>query len=477
MKKSIFLAIGIGLILTHLLVLSSTQFIDWPELLLYPFLIAHGFTLYTKLLIPYQPLPLFMLVGFFKLTGFSVQSLRLFQLVWIIITDLVFSITVFKLTSSHKITLLGLGLYILLAPAAEGNGLWFDMLALPFLLVGIFSTIRLITQKPVITRSSTGMFIIATGSLGVALLTKQTMAWTLVPLTIFALYFSLKKDRRGLLLMVLIIATLLFPLLQLFWYLTHGQLKPYLFWIYQFGFSLKNNPDYVIPINIGGDYPFILLGLLSVILGIIALKNAKQKTSLVLLLIWTVCSYLPLFPRWTLTHLQSGLLSSVLLISLAVNSLLQQPKNVKRIGTVILCVIILIAFKINLGFIKNNFGKPNRFYTSAAQRQMTEIKTITQGRSYYLAGVPETYYVYLDKIPEVSPFIQWFPWNFEIANVEESQIKALEDKKIQYIFTSPYHPQNSWYDDKEPVFFEKYLEEKFTHSKTLTSDLQIYQRK
>src|SRR3989344_9404082 len=146
-SKHIYILLGMAVLISHVMALATTEFIDWPEILLYPWLLHNGFTLYTTLLIPYQPLTLLFLQLSYNLLGYWVDSLRILHLIIILTVDLTLLFVLYKTTKSYLTAVFGILMYSLLQPMAEGNGLWFDHFALLSLAFGYYFTLKAIQSK------------------------------------------------------------------------------------------------------------------------------------------------------------------------------------------------------------------------------------------------------------------------------------------------------------------------------------------
>ncbi|MBI2010617.1 MAG: hypothetical protein HYS86_05625, partial [Candidatus Chisholmbacteria bacterium] len=191
------------LLLIHLFLLMNLRFEAWPEMVVYPYLMHHGFKLYTDIVNPYPPLFTWFLAGFFKLVGLSILNLKLLTWSLIILIDmLIYRIALKKY--GREAALVSLSFFIVFQPLLDGNGLWFDLALVPILLLAFYR------QSPLTL--VLGFFI------------KQSMLW----------YFPLlfKKWRR------LFISLFVLFLVSCFLFLVQGNLEDYFFWAWRFPFTL-----------------------------------------------------------------------------------------------------------------------------------------------------------------------------------------------------------------------------------------------
>ncbi|MCM8787380.1 MAG: glycosyltransferase family 39 protein, partial [Candidatus Omnitrophica bacterium] len=93
--------------------------------------------MYTDIINPYPPLLPYFLLFYFQLFGLSLVALKFITFLIIVLVDLLLVFTVRKIFNQN-LALLSLGVFVLLQPVLEGNGLWFDLFITPFLLVSLY---------------------------------------------------------------------------------------------------------------------------------------------------------------------------------------------------------------------------------------------------------------------------------------------------------------------------------------------------
>ncbi len=472
-SRHVFFLSSIAIIISHVVILAITEFIDWPEILLYPWLLHNGFTLYTTLLIPYQPLVLLFLQVIYNLLGYWVDSLRILHIIFITTVDFALLCILYKTTKSYRAAFFGILIYSLLQPMAEGNSLWFDHFALPGLAFGYYFTLKAIQSK----RASVNT-VCAIICVGITILIKQTMLWVLGILFLYPLidYFFLKSKNYTYKMPIIGTLSLLFPFAQFLYFFFKNQGDNYFFWVYQFGFGLRNDPNYVIPPNIYGDYPFILMVALTLALALLALKIKPRQWIIGYDTTWFGFAILTMFPRWTLTHFQAPLLFLIILFAHLVH--VYGMNGLKKNITVLLIItiFILLSLKIEYTYIKNHIFLSYRFYTDKTKNTIEAIKQTKSKESYFLFGNTEYFYVYLHEIPLITPYIQLFPWNTQIPGIQEEQIEMLEKKKIRYIFYAPYHPNNVFYNGQKPEKLSFYLINTYELIENI-GDINVYMKK
>ena len=75
------------LVLIHLFLLINLRFEAWPEIIIYPWLMDHGFKLYKDIINPYLPGLTWFLYFFFRLFGFTLLNWQLLTWGIILLTD------------------------------------------------------------------------------------------------------------------------------------------------------------------------------------------------------------------------------------------------------------------------------------------------------------------------------------------------------------------------------------------------------
>ncbi len=456
---------------SHLAILLNIQFIDWPELLLYPWLIKNGFSLYTQLLIPYQPLTLYLLKFWYIMFGFSVSSLRLAHILLTLINDILLGSVVYKLNKSVLITLISLALYILWQPLLEGNGLWFDSFLIIPALLAYFFTYRVISGE----KSYKNTFL-ASFFLGTLFIIKQTSIWLIFLYSAMFIYFKfvVKNHLLAKSIFIITLFSLIPALVQVLFFTLGGKFSEYIYWVYQFGINLRNDPNYIIRPNITGDLPLIIFYLYVACVAFFLLLLLKNVRMLIFSLTWLIFTSFLIYPRWTLTHLQLSLPFLVITFSASLTKLKRQKIFTKKF---VICVVLfacLWSLRFNFSFVKKSWGTPPRFFNTDTQKIVNGIKQYKTNNSYFLFGNTEYLYIYIGEVPLIKPYVQLFPWNTQIPGLQERLINEIKSKNIEYIFLAPYHPTQPLYNGKSPSLLMQYLAENYQKEIRSVSLFSVY---
>src|SRR3990167_7265436 len=191
------------LVLIHLFLLINLRFEAWPEIIIYPWLMDHGFKLYQDIINPYLPGLTWFLYSFFRLVGFSLFNWQLLTWGIILLTDGLIYFIASRRYGTHG-ALIALGFFIIFQPLLDGNGLWFDLATTPLLLLAFYF------QSP---------FLLTT-----AFFFKQSVIW-LFPL----MYRQWKKLFISL---IILFAVSLVP------FAISGTTADYLFWPWRFALTI-----------------------------------------------------------------------------------------------------------------------------------------------------------------------------------------------------------------------------------------------
>src|SRR3989338_2291871 len=192
-----------SLIAIHILILTQLRFEVWPEMMVMPYLMKNGFELYRDMIVPWTPGLMWILSGWFWLTGLTVWNLKV--LTWLIIISTDILIYFIAVKRWGKLTgIISLTSFLLLQPLFDGNGLWFDLAGVPLLLLAFHFD---------------NLFF-----LGAAFLIKQSVV------CLFPLFW--RQWKRLTLVLIGAIG------LSMVWFWLKGDLGDYWFWAYDFTFRL-----------------------------------------------------------------------------------------------------------------------------------------------------------------------------------------------------------------------------------------------
>src|SRR3989338_6212911 len=331
-----------SLIAIHILILTQLRFEVWPEMMVMPYLMKNGFELYRDMIVPWTPGLMWILSGWFWLTGLTVWNLKV--LTWLIIISTDILIYFIAVKRWGKIAgIISLTSFLLLQPLFDGNGLWFDLSVVPLLLLAFHF------NNPLF--------------LAPAFLIKQSVVW------FFPLFW--KQWKR---LVMGITGTIG---LSMVWFWSKGALSDYWFWAYDFTFRLfPRMPGHL---DLGNWRlwalalaPFVLIGVIRITSGIRRIVMIEKEP-----LVWAGLAILFTLPRFGLFHFQPA----IAFLALEIGSLYKCYKSYKdnKIYILISLMVIYLGFSW-FRIIQAQWHKQDRFFEPEVYQTAAKI-TLETDRS------------------------------------------------------------------------------------------------
>src|SRR3989304_302697 len=122
------------LLLAHLLLLINTRFTLWPEMVIYPYLFNNHFSLYSDIITNYPPLFIYFLTFWTRVFGYQPINLQILTYLIITVFDLLIFVVANRLFGKVA-AYFSLSFFVILSLSFGINGLWFDLVVTPFILV------------------------------------------------------------------------------------------------------------------------------------------------------------------------------------------------------------------------------------------------------------------------------------------------------------------------------------------------------
>ncbi len=412
----------------HIFILSRLQFTAWPEMLTFPFMVDKGFLIYKDFHHVYQPLLTGVLWLFFKFTGFTLISLKIFTWIWILATDFSIFLISGKLFKNKWLSLVPTFLYVILQPVFEGNMMWFDFASVLPVLLSAYFILKWTSEKK-------RAYLIVSGILlCLGFLVKQQNILITVS---FILYLHAKKavlkEYAVFFVGVFIPLVILFAAL-----LVTGVFHEYLFWTFTLPlYWFPKMPGYQIaPIRKEWLILFLMVALSStgIMFGLLKKKKEYEPAFICVLFL---TSLIFVYPRFSFFHLQPALAYFVICIPFMV--------NVKR--KILLLMVLPVLFYISFYRWRLTFpeiGGGTRFY-GESEIKLTEFidASVKREDKIYLLGPNPAVYVYSDRVPP-KPWIENYVWHFEVPGLQEKLISGWEESPPKFIFWIKPAP-GEWY--------------------------------
>lgn len=386
------------LLILHFFLLISSSFTVWPEMILYPYFMNNGFSLFKDIVNPYFPGLSIILSQFFQTFGISIGSLKIFTFICIFFLDLLVFFSAYALSRNIASAVVALFLYILLHPSFGGNGLWFELALAPFVVHGLVTVYQ--------NSLSIKQLILSGLSLGVAVLIKQNALLFFIP--VFLLFYYRKQWMNF---FYFCVPVIFLGIASLIYIQTNGILEDFIFWAIQLPLSYASQPGFVY-------LPSKKWYLLMVFLMLPVFALIKREFKLPERLYWVLVFLISLsfaFPRFENFHLQALIPFS------AIFSCFFYKK-------VRLFYLLLAGFLL-LTTTSNVLNKQDRFLDSD---MFLLSSIISEYPSVYLLNSPDLAYFFGHKIPP-KPWAINFPWYFEQPGFQDRFISGIEIEQTEYI--------------------------------------------
>lgn len=402
------------LIAVHVLILTQLRFEVWPELLVMPYLMKNGFELYRDMIVPWTPGLMWILRGWFWLTGLTVGNLKL--LTWLIIAGIDILIYLIAAKRWGKAAgIVSLIIFALLQPLFDGNGLWFDLAIVPLVLLAFHF------DNPLF--------------LGPAFLIKQSTIW------LWPIFLVGRKKYQILYNVKYLILTVfgVFVVSSL-WSLSRGTLSDYWFWAYDFTFRIFPRMPGHLDLATWRHWvlalaPFLLIG---VIRRIRKTKNVPTTNDP----FWWMILSLPFaLPRFGLFHFQPA----IAFLALGIGNLYKDYKSYNSYKT----YLLFGAATVYLGFswyriIQVQWNKPDRFLEPEVYQTAAKLALETdKSQPVLLVNGPELAYVLSGRLPP-KPWLTQFPWFLELPGFQEKLIDKFRQQSLRQTFLFPYQNEGEF---------------------------------
>lgn len=443
------------LIFVHLLILLKIQFIAWPEMLSYPYLLERGYLIYKDIINPYPPLLPFLLQIYYKIIGLNLFSLKLFTLVLIVLTDILLFLVVKKIFNFRQ-AILTLAIFILLQSSLEGNGLWFDLAISPLLIISYYLSYKIIKSP----HNRLVLIFLVGLTLGLAFLVKQTSGFI-----ILSLAFLFRRKITAFLTYSLAVLTPL-ALVSLIM-LRSGIYNDYLFWVYKYPFEHIRSPGFLLYPTIKQSAVLILL-LIPPACTILRYKN-DSRISPILFLFFPLLLFA--FPRFSYFHLQPVLAFISISAAYALQKLVKEKKLIIAAGYLSAVLLIFVYFFLKLA------NQEPRFFDKNTLKIASVLHNKLSGKGYiYFYNLSSEYFVMADLLP-AKPWVDTFPWYLEVNGLQDKIVSKLKQDNIEYVVSRDFGKEGRYIPGSyRPSEINQYIQTNFIPYEKITNDIVILQR-
>ncbi|MDO8487529.1 MAG: glycosyltransferase family 39 protein [Candidatus Curtissbacteria bacterium] len=423
-KPSIRLLLPLSL-LSHLILLFFTRFTLWPEMVVYPYLLNHGFLLYRDIINPYPPLLAFKLSIFATIFGYQPAPYQILAWLLILITDVAIFLAAAKITKSPKKALAVTLFFIVLSIPFGVNGLWYDLVQTPFIIVAVYFFGRYLEKK-----IDNVDLLVSAVSLAVAFFIKQQALW-LILWFLAVLVYRKWKDKKNLLRAVFImVAPILIGLgLEILYVVQKGIFQDFVTWtVYLPFFKASQMPGYVLLPTLRQAATVALLFL--IFTPVVLKRNFPQifylSTAVVLLLF--------AYPRFDFFHLIPSLSILALVFALSINDFQKQ----KSLGAIISLGALVFFSLVTASYLKSNWTREVRFFEKDVSKAADVLQKVNpKGKPIFLQNVSGQILVISQTLP-TKPWADSFPWYLEMPAVQANIIGGILNEKPDIVVYKPY---------------------------------------
>ncbi|MDP3724276.1 MAG: glycosyltransferase family 39 protein [bacterium] len=432
------LGLVVFLLITHLFVLTRIQFTVWPEMMFYPWLASQGYSHYTDIIHPYFPGLIWILQATGSVFGFLPTTIQSLTSLVILLIDVILFIFLRRLYG-WSAAYLGLAWFILWQSFFEGNGLWFDLATVPFLLTALYFFQHWREKRR-------RRFLLCTSiSLLFAILIKQSAALVVLPLLIS----TWLQDRRS---VVWFLSPLALGLLGLFgWFSMQGNLLDILYWSIWFPLIDERAVSSFMLLPSFREVILFLPILILTFLGLLKEKKDRWFWGSVLFL-----TLLPVFPRWSFFHLQPFLAVSTILIA---RFFIQRP--------MVACIGFFIAVMITIPFYIQTWGHEPRFFGQDLERLASSVRREIGKKDVFILTGDQLLYPVLGIVPP-KPWADWFPWYYEVRGgmIEQRLLEELRSNPPAFVLIDNPQSERAEYRYR-PASVKQFIEREYQEVKEI----------
>lgn len=431
----------------HLVYLLRTTFVDWPEMLLYPWFLTKGLLYYRDVVLAYVPGAYYMLYALYSVLGFSPFSERVIAYGYIFATDLLVYYVTRVVTGRKLPAIAALCFFIFWQPIFSGNTIWYETILAPVYLGVYLAAFRFVLAPGKARAVVLGMI------LAVASLIKQTAVWPIAVISV-VVFFAGRSRMAGLKHALMVVG---FPvaanLLVWGYFSLLGAGREFGFWAYGFLLGLTQRDSYYILLPSRSEIALIAPMFLSV--GWLVLRRYTRAHLLIIAMLAALL--VAGLPRWGLHRLQPVLaLASVGFGLGLVDFAATQRRVFRAAGVGIFLIAAVLSWRSFRIFITLRDPMQPTFFSAPYARLLDVAQRETSG-DVFVYGNYDYLYFGLNTRPAVLPWVPLFPWNAQVAGMQRRIITALDRRRVPYVLFIPYHPESGYYLDYRPAELDAYL--------------------
>lgn len=434
-------------------------------MVVYPFLMNNDFSLYTDLIMPYQPAFPVFLEFFSRIFGYQPLPYQILTWFLIILTDILIFLITKKISGKISLAFCALVFFSIISIPFGVNGLWFDLVQTPFIILSCYFFYLYLKnpQKSVFLFYS---FLFAS----VAFFIKQQIIW-LIFAYIAVIFFTKKTGNILKLSFQLLTPLFLFLTVGIFLSWQKNSLENFIYWTLYFPFIKSSTlPGYISLPNV--KQIIIIFALFMFFLPTIFQKRSRKNIFFIfvgfVLLLFA-------YPRFDYFHLIPSLSILSLLAGENIKNALSSKNSILKAVFFFSLIFLLV---ITIRFILKNQIYETRFFERDIYTAASFIERITDQKDLiYIQNGPDQIMPIAQRLPP-KPWADEFPWYLEIPQVQERIIKGLIESNPGFIIYKPYDIGNKYkLGVYRPTEIASYIEKNYKDVIKITDTLWLRQKK
>jgi hypothetical protein len=434
----------------HVWFLFHTTFVDWPEMLVYPWFLSKGLLYYRDVVLAYVPGSYYLLHMFYTILGYSPASERIIAYGFILLTDWLVYVVSRRITKSGVWGIISLLFFVIWQPVYSGNTIWYETILAPLYLVTYLLLLTYIAKPRLSSAFGVGVL------LGTATLIKQTAAWPLAAVCLFVWLSA--KDKRVSLVHAAGIGMVAVVMQGISWgyFALQGAGSDYGYWVFGFIAALSGQSSMYALAPPRSDLTLILPTLIPFIV-LFLLPFKKER---ILLIAFTFAVLLAGLPRWGLHRLQPMLAFIAVGVSYFGTIDFRKYRTVMPIFIFAFFLTVVGSWRSVRVFVTLRDPMQPTFFGAKYEQLVSYLHSEAPGSLYVLGNYDYVYFGRNDP-PTVLPWVPLFPWNGKVPGMEARLIRSLEAAKPEYILYAPFHPPFDYYDGYAPKELFLYVSAKY----------------
>lgn len=455
----------------------NTEFTAWVEMLVYPYLLNNGFLPYKDVVAPYTPLVLYFLQIFTQIFGYEPRNFQILTIILGWLNSFLIFWTIKKIWKHNLAAYFGACSYALWFFYFEGNGIWFELLLTPLIICFFYHSYKYLFKA-----QKNSDLIISSLLLALIFFSKQSGIYFSIVFILWLLIFSRMNPKKILkpILFLVLSFSLVFTITSLV-ALLGNYLFDYWRWAFQFTFL-------EFPFSSGHKiYPtssqILKLTIPLIILMPLIYKVVKLEKNALYIFFLILASFMLVFPRWGLFHLQPFIAllfigSSHFFIDFLLKyeslPIIKKPKNFSKF---VLFFVVIVWIVVTGRQMQRFWDKPIRFFDPTIYRIASEISARGYTNNVYIFNSPDQLYLLTGSVPAIKPYVQNFSWQMEVPGVQEKIVASLHLNRPEYIIYSPVNdPGGLEVGRYEPKKIVEYLKTHYILKDKIADDVWVLEK-